>query len=115
MRTWTTWRRSDGADIERPRGRPGPRTCHPRVLLRVETGRAGAAPSPGPKRWEDAMALKKGSDRTGKDWTAAERARLGELAKGDTPTRLIAWTMGRSERAIYSKASEEGVSLNPPN
>jgi len=48
-------------------------------------------------------------------WTQAQEKQLEQLAKGNTPTGLIAYKMGRSEAAIRSKASEIDVSLNPPN
>ena len=50
-----------------------------------------------------------------KRWTPTEDRELRKLAKGNTPTGLIAHKLGRSEQAIYSHASELGVSLSPPN
>jgi len=52
---------------------------------------------------------------TGKPWTPAEVKELRQLAKGDTPTRVIGLKLGRTEAAIYGKASEEGISLKPTN
>jgi hypothetical protein len=40
---------------------------------------------------------------------------LRELAKGNTPTRVIGLKLGRTEGAIYAKAAELGVSLKPTN
>ncbi len=51
----------------------------------------------------------------GNGWTAKEVAQLRREAKGDTPTRLIAYEHGRSENAIRNKASEEDISLRPTN
>lgn len=51
----------------------------------------------------------------GKPWTAAEVQQLRELAAGNTPTRVIGIKLGRSEESIYSKASEENISLKPTN
>lgn len=51
----------------------------------------------------------------GKQWTPADVAQLKQLAKGNTPTGLIAHKMGRTEDSIRSKASETGVSLKPTN
>ncbi len=51
----------------------------------------------------------------GKDWTKSDIKNLEKLADGNTPTRLIAYKMGRTEASIRSKASEEEVSLKPTN
>ncbi len=51
----------------------------------------------------------------GKPWTVAQVKELKDLAKGNTPTRVIGLKLGRTEDAIYAKASEAGISLNPPN
>ena len=51
----------------------------------------------------------------GKQWKPAEVKQLKQLAKGNTPTGLIAHKMGRTEDAIRSKASETDVSLKPTN
>lgn len=52
---------------------------------------------------------------SGKQWTAAEVKQLKELADGNTPTRVIGLKLGRSEDAVQSKASNEGISLKPTN
>ena len=52
---------------------------------------------------------------SGKDWTPADEAKLRKLARGNTPTGLIAHDLGRSEAAVRSKASELDVSLKPTN
>lgn len=51
----------------------------------------------------------------GKQWTSKEIASLRELAKGNTPTRVIGLKLGRTEDSIRGKASSEGVSLKPTN
>lgn len=51
----------------------------------------------------------------GKDWTPPQVKQLKQLAKGNTPTPLIAWKMQRTEPSIRSKAHETGVSLSPRN
>jgi hypothetical protein len=38
-----------------------------------------------------------------------------ELAKENTPTRVIGLKVGRSESSVYAKASDEGVSLKRTN
>ena len=52
---------------------------------------------------------------TGKPWTTADVRQLKQLAKENTPTRVIALKLGRTESAVYSKAQTEGVSLKPTN
>jgi hypothetical protein len=52
---------------------------------------------------------------TGKEWTDADVRQLKKLAKEDTPTGLIGSALGRTKAAVYTKASEEGISLMPPN
>lgn len=51
----------------------------------------------------------------GKQWTPADVQHLKQLAKGNTPTGLIAHKMGRTADSIRSKASETDVSLKPTN
>jgi len=51
----------------------------------------------------------------GKSWTKTEVRQLENFADGNTPTRLIAYKMGRTEEAIRSKASDEDISLKPTN
>jgi len=51
----------------------------------------------------------------GKPWTDNQVKNLRKLVKQNTPTRVIGLKLGRTEDAIYSKASEEGISLKPTN
>jgi hypothetical protein len=51
----------------------------------------------------------------GTTWSNKDVASLKRLASGNTPTRVIGLKLGRSPDAIYSKASDEGVSLKPTN
>ena len=51
----------------------------------------------------------------GKKWSKTEVTKLKKLAKGNTPTGLIAYNLGRSESSVYSKASNENISLKPTN
>lgn len=56
------------------------------------------------------------SDRnTGKPWTPKDVSDLGKLASENTPTRVIGLKLGRTEGAVQSKASEQGISLKPTN
>jgi hypothetical protein len=52
---------------------------------------------------------------SGKPWTKQEIKGLAELAKKNTPTRIIGLKLERSEDAVRSKASEEDISLKPTN
>ena len=52
---------------------------------------------------------------SGKEWTSQEVSKLRTLAKGNTPTGVIGLKLGRTESAIYTKASEKGISLGPTN
>jgi hypothetical protein len=51
----------------------------------------------------------------GKPWTEGEIDRMKKLVKQNTPTRVIGLKLGRSEDAVYSKASDENISLKPTN
>ncbi|HCR1387246.1 hypothetical protein IPC491_09040 [Pseudomonas aeruginosa] len=56
------------------------------------------------------------SDRnTGTPWSAEDVAEFKRLAKENTPTRVIGLKLGRTEDAVYAKASELGISLKPTN
>ena len=50
-----------------------------------------------------------------KRWAPEEIKRLKQLAKENTPTRVIALKLQRTEEAVQSKASAEGISLKPTN
>lgn len=51
----------------------------------------------------------------GKPWTPQQVRELEQLAKENTPTRVIGLKMGRTPEAVQSKASQEGISLKPTN
>jgi len=51
----------------------------------------------------------------GKPWTGAADARLRKLARQNTPTRVIAMKLERTEDAVRGHASEMSVSLKPTN
>ena len=55
------------------------------------------------------------SANTGKPWTATQVKQLRQLASQNTPTRVIGLKLGRTEHAIRTKASENGVSLKSRN
>ena len=52
---------------------------------------------------------------TGKQWTTKEVSQIKSLAQKNTPTRVIGLKLGRTPAAIYTKASNEGISLSPTN
>lgn len=51
----------------------------------------------------------------GKAWTSAEKQQLKQLAKGNTPTRVIALKLGRTPSAVQNQASNLSISLKPTN
>jgi hypothetical protein len=51
----------------------------------------------------------------GKDWTSADVRHLRQLARENTPTRVIGLKTGRTPAAVQQKASAEGISLRPAN
>jgi len=51
----------------------------------------------------------------GKQWTDNDVNKFKKLVKGNIPTGLIAYELGRSEDAIRSKASDLEISLKPTN
>jgi|SRR5215213_3755842 len=52
---------------------------------------------------------------TGKRWTTTQVKQLRQLARQNTPTRVIGLKLGRTENAVRTKASEKGVSLKARN
>ena len=59
--------------------------------------------------------MSKSTRNSGKPWTKDQVKELKELAKKNTPTRVIGFKLGRTEDSVRSKASNEGVSLKPTN
>ena len=55
------------------------------------------------------------SANTGKRWTVTQVKQLRQLARQNTPTRIIGLSLGRTENAVRTKASEKGVSLKSKN
>lgn len=52
---------------------------------------------------------------TGKEWTPQDVRELKDLAAQNTPTRVIGLKLGRTEDAVRTRASDEGISLKPTN
>ena len=50
-----------------------------------------------------------------KNWSRQEVKELAKLADLNTPTRVIGLKLGRTESAVYAKASEQDISLKPTN
>jgi hypothetical protein len=55
------------------------------------------------------------NENSGKPWSAGDQKQLKALAKGNTPTRLIAMKLGRTEDSVRTKSKNLGVSLAPAN
>jgi hypothetical protein len=52
---------------------------------------------------------------SGKPWTASDITMLRNLARQNTPTRVIGLKLGRTPSAVRAKASQHGISLKPHN
>lgn len=102
--------------------KPSPAHCPPVQPVRI----ASATISPGrnilglpgmqagqPETMEVIMTMS--TRNTGKAWTNEDVALLRQLARENTPTRVIGLKLGRTEEAVYAKASELGISLKPTN
>ena len=59
--------------------------------------------------------MSKSTRSTGKPYPAADVKQIQQLAKQNTPTRVIGLKMGRTPEAIQQKASQENISLKPTN
>jgi hypothetical protein len=59
--------------------------------------------------------MSKSTRNSGKEWTRQDVSQLRQLARENTPTRVIGFKMGRTEGAVQTKASNEGISLKPTN
>lgn len=59
--------------------------------------------------------MAKTPSKAGTQWTAADEAKLKALAKGNTPTPLIAYKLDRTPVAVQAKATSMNVSLKPVN
>jgi len=59
--------------------------------------------------------MSKSTRNTGKTWTPSDRSELRQLARENTPTRVIGLKLGRTEAAVRGQASNQNVSLKPTN
>jgi hypothetical protein len=53
--------------------------------------------------------------KSGQPWTKEDDRQLRQLAKENTPTRVMALKLQRTPAAVASHASAEGISLKPTN
>lgn len=51
----------------------------------------------------------------GKQWTSKEVQQLRQMAKENTPTRVMSFKLGHPEGGVRAKAAEKGISLKPVN
>lgn len=61
------------------------------------------------------MAKWLGHTNSGKSISPADVRQIRQMARGNTPTRVIGGLIGRSEGAVRSIASTHGISLKPAN
>lgn len=59
--------------------------------------------------------MSKSTRNSGKQWSRGDIKELTQLAKQNTPTRVIGLKLGRTANAVQTKASQVGVSLKPTN
>jgi len=59
--------------------------------------------------------MNKSTRNTGKEWSRSEVSNLRNLARENTPTRVIGLKLGRTEDAVRTRASQESISLKPTN
>jgi hypothetical protein len=59
--------------------------------------------------------MSKSTRNTGKPWTASDNQNLRQLARENTPTRVMGLKLGRTPGAVQKQASDLGVSLKPTN
>jgi hypothetical protein len=64
---------------------------------------------------EGGALVPKSTQNSGKNWTPGEVGQLRDLARHNTPTRVIGLKLGRTPDAVQSKASDKGISLKPTN
>jgi hypothetical protein len=57
----------------------------------------------------------KSERNTGKHWSPSDDRQLRDLAKGNTPTRVVGLKLGRTEDAVRARASQKRISLKPTN
>jgi hypothetical protein len=64
---------------------------------------------------QEVPVMAKKPTKAGKPWTSADVKQLRDLARQNTPTRVIGLKLDRTAGAVRSKAQQEGISLKPTN
>jgi hypothetical protein len=59
--------------------------------------------------------MSRSTRNTGKPWKPSDKQSLRELARGNTPTRIIGLKLGRTEDGVRFQAAKQGTSLKPTN
>jgi hypothetical protein len=59
--------------------------------------------------------MSKSTQNSGKAWSSNDKQQLRQLAKENTPTRVVGLKLGRTEDAVRAQASKQGTSLKPTN
>jgi hypothetical protein len=59
--------------------------------------------------------MAKSTRNSGKAWAPGDVRELKQLARDNTPTRVIGLKLGRTEDAVRSKAQDEEIGLKPTN
>ena len=59
--------------------------------------------------------MSKSTRNTGTRWSSGEKQQLRELARQNTPTRVMGLKLGRTPAAVQNQASKQSVSLKPTN
>lgn len=59
--------------------------------------------------------MAKATRNSDKSWEPKDVKNLRQLARDNTPTRIIGLKLGRTPAAVAQKASTEGISLKPTN
>ena len=59
--------------------------------------------------------MSKSTANSGKAWTQSQISQVKQLAKQNTPTRVIGLKLERTPAAIYNIASANNISLKPTN
>ncbi|HWA25970.1 MAG TPA: type II toxin-antitoxin system HicB family antitoxin [Lacunisphaera sp.] len=66
--------------------------------------------------WAEAKSPAAGKPtKSERPWVASDVKKLAHFVEQNTPTRVIGFKLGRSERSVYKAASEHGISLKPAN
>ena len=59
--------------------------------------------------------MPKTTKNSGQPWERTDVQQLRQLAKENTPTRVIGLKLGRTRSAVSQKARSAGISLKPAN